>query len=240
MIRKTQLAICGASDGRIHFLVGSNSNSRSTCWIAIMYFWFWDKLSTWSGFRLILLDFASKGWDSEQFHFFDTLGLFNRHFKTWLACCLTWSLRTRQERLFMPKLPPKMKQHLLLKTPKVRAHIAARLQWINNIWFIMLSESNMDIADTTSICFRWWCFYGLEGGSYGFKCHGFFGGSAAGNHNDSTIQSTSMCNNVHYWIVLNLQTYQTYPLQQLDHSHLVFSRWMLGQASTTTSGPGKA
>eukprot|EP00434_Breviolum_minutum_P008297 symbB.v1.2.007320.t1/scaffold447.1/size204395/17 len=32
------------------------------------------------------------------------------------------------ERLFMPKLPPKMKQHLLLKTPKVRAHIAKQAQ----------------------------------------------------------------------------------------------------------------
>lgn len=26
---------------------------------------------------MILLDFASKGWDSEQFQLFDTLGLFN-------------------------------------------------------------------------------------------------------------------------------------------------------------------
>ena len=45
-------------------------NSPSTCWIAIMYFWFWDELSTWSGFRLMLVDFASKGWDSEQFQLF--------------------------------------------------------------------------------------------------------------------------------------------------------------------------
>lgn len=104
-------------------------NSRSTCWLAIMYFWFWDELSTWSGFHLILLDFASKGWDSEQFQLFCAWAQKN---------CQTWSLRTRQERLFMPKLPPKMKQHLLLKTPKVRAHIDAQLQWINNSWFICL------------------------------------------------------------------------------------------------------
>ena len=51
-----------------------------------------------------------------------------------------------QERIFMPKLPPKMKQHLLLKTPKLRAHIDAQLQ----LW-ILLNESNLDIADTTLI-----------------------------------------------------------------------------------------
>ena len=33
-----------------------------------------------------------------------------------------------EERIFMPKLPPKMKKHLFLKTPKLMAHIATKLQ----------------------------------------------------------------------------------------------------------------
>mmetsp|Transcript_33748 Transcript_33748/g.54049 ORF Transcript_33748/g.54049 Transcript_33748/m.54049 type:complete len:132 (-) Transcript_33748:63-458(-) len=37
------------------------------------------------------------------------------------------------ERIFMPKLPPKMKKHLFLKTPKLRAHIAQQAQQLLDV-----------------------------------------------------------------------------------------------------------
>lgn len=37
------------------------------------------------------------------------------------------------ERIFMPKLPPKMKKHLFLKTPKLRAHIAKQAQQLLDV-----------------------------------------------------------------------------------------------------------